>query len=150
MEEFAPRFLERPSIIWLSESRHQVVARDDRLAQAIGLTIDPSRNLPDLILVDLGPSEPLLVFVEVVATDGPVNEARREALMGVAKEAGFSERQVAFVTSYADRDDAAFKGSVSELAWRSFAWFMSEPDHIMVLHRGAGADQVRLSDLMDG
>ena len=66
------------------------------------------------------------------------------------KEAGFSERQVAFVTSYADRDDAAFKGSVSELAWRSFAWFMSEPDHIMVLHRGAGAEQARLSDLMGG
>ena len=148
VEEFAPRFLERPSIIWLSESRNQVVARDDRLAQAIGLTIDPGRNLPDLILVDLGPKEPLLVFVEVVATDGPVNEARRAALMGIAKEAGFSEHHVAFVTSYADRDDAAFKGSVSELAWRSFAWFMSEPDHIMVLHRGADADRVHLSDLM--
>ena len=51
VEEFALRFLERPSIIWLSESRNQVVARDDRLAQAIGLAINPSRNLPDLILV---------------------------------------------------------------------------------------------------
>ena len=150
VEEFAPRFLEQPGVIWLSESRNQVVARDDRLAQAIGLTIDPSRNLPDLILVDLGPMEPLLIFVEVVATDGPVNEARQAALMAVANDAGFSEHQVAFVTAYADRDDAAFKGSVSELAWRSFAWFMPEPDHIMVLHRGADADQVRLSDLMSG
>ena len=57
VEEFALRFLERPSIIWLSESRNQVVARDDRLAQAIGLAINPSRNLPDLILVDLGPKD---------------------------------------------------------------------------------------------
>ena len=55
---------------------------------------------------------------------------------------------MAFVTAYADRDDAAFKGSVSEQAWRSFAWFMSEPDHIVVLRRGADAEPVRLSDLM--
>ena len=150
VEEFAVRFLEQPGVIWLSESRNQVVARDDGLAQAIGLVIDPGRNLPDLILVDLGPVEPLLIFVEVVATDGPINEARQAALMGIAMEAGFRAHQVAFVTAYADRDDGAFKGSVSELAWRSFAWFLSEPDHIMVLHRGADADQALLSELMRG
>ena len=150
VEEFTPRFLQLPGVIWLSESRNQVVARDDRLAQDIGLTIQPDRNLPDLILADLGPAEPLLVFVEVVATAGPVSEARQAAMMAIATEAGFNEGQVAFVTAYADRDDAAFKGSVSELAWRSFAWFMSEPDHIMVLHRGTDAEQVRLSDLMRG
>ena len=148
VEDFAPRFLEQPGVVWLSESRNQVVARDDRLAQDIGLTIQPDRNLPDLILVDLGPAEPLLVFVEVVATAGPVNEARQTALLEITVGAGFIEDQVAFVTAYADRDAAAFKGSVSELAWRSFAWFMSEPDHIVVLHQGSDAKQVRLSDLM--
>ena len=148
IEDFAPRFLAQPGVIWLSESRNQVVARDDRLAQDIGLTIQPDRNLPDLILVDLGPAEPLLVFVEVVATAGPINEARQTALMEITVEAGFIEDQVAFVTAYADRDAAPFKSSVSELAWRSFAWFMSEPDHIVILHRGANVEQVRLSDLM--
>ena len=135
-------------MIWLSESRNQVVARDDILAQAIGLTIRPDRNLPDLILVDLEPAQALLVFVEVVATDGPVSESRQSAMMAISTEAGFSEEQVAFVTAYADRNTAAFKRSVSQLAWRSFAWFMAEPDHIMVLHQGADAKQVRLSDLM--
>ena len=38
----------------------------------------------------------------------------------------------------------------SELAWRAFAWFVSEPDHIMVLHRGADADRALLSELMRG
>lgn len=148
VEEFAPRFLEEPAVIWLSESRNQVVARDDDLAKAIGLTIEPDRNLPDLILADLGPTDPLLVFVEVVASAGPVSESRQTALMAVATDAGFDEAQVAFVTAYADRDDAAFKGSVSELAWRSFAWFMSEPDHIVLLHQGGDAKQVRLWNLM--
>ena len=148
IEEFAARYLEEPAVIWLSESRNRVVARDDALAQAIGLTIQTDRNLPDLILVDLGPSEPLLVFVEVVASAGPVSEARQTALMAVATEAGFDADQVAFVTAYADRDDAAFKASVSELAWRSFAWFMSEPQHIVVMRRGEENDRVRLRELM--
>lgn len=148
VEEFAPRFLANPGVIWLSESRNQVVARDDRLAKEIGLTIEPDRNLPDLILVDLGPAEPLLVFVEVVATAGPVNEARRAALMAIVTEAGFHPAQVAFVTAYRDRDDSAFKGTVSDLAWRSFAWFMSEPNHIIALHRGMDAEEIRLSELM--
>ena len=148
VEDFTTRFLERPGVIWLSESRNQVVARDDRLAQDIGLAIQSDRNLPDLILVDLGPPDPILVFVEIVATAGPVNESRRRALMALATEAGFREEQVAFVTAYTDRDAAAFKGSVSELAWRSFAWFASEPEHIVLLHRGANTERVRLSDLM--
>lgn len=148
VEEFAPRFLKNPGVIWLSESRNQVVARDDQLAQAIGLTIQPDRNLPDIILVDLGPSEPLVVFVEVVATAGPVSESRKEALMAIATDAGFNPNQVAFVTAYADRDDSAFKASVSELAWNSFAWFMSEPSHILQLHRGADLGRTRFSKLM--
>ena len=149
VEEFANRFLENPGVLWLSESRNKVVARDDELAHAIGLEIQPDLNLPDLILVDLGSAEPLIVFVEVVATDGPVSESRRDALMSVTTDAGFAEGQVAFVTAYADRSHAAFKRSVSELAWRSFAWFMSEPDHIMVLRQGTDAARAKLSDLMD-
>jgi len=72
IETFAPRFLERPALIWLSESGNRVVAYYDQLAKDIGLKIKPDKNLPDIILVDLAPSDPILVFVEVVATDGPV------------------------------------------------------------------------------
>lgn len=149
VEEFAPRFLEAPGVIWLSESRHKVVARDDELAQAIGLEIQPDLNLPDLILVDLGSAEPLIVFVEVVASAGPVSESRKDAHMSLATEGGFAEDQAAFVSAFADRNDGAFKRSVSELAWRSFAWFMSEPDHIMILQRGSDASKTKLSELMD-
>ena len=50
VEEFAHRFLENPGVLWLSQSRNKVVARDDELAHAIGLEIQPDLNLPDLIL----------------------------------------------------------------------------------------------------
>ena len=126
------------------EARHMEPGPSSVLSKAV---IEPDRNLPDLILVDLDPSEPLLVFVEVVATAGHVSEARQTALMEVATEAGFEAAHVAFVTAYADRDDPAFKASVSELAWRSFVWFMSEPQHLLVMQDGDNGPR-RLSELM--
>lgn len=132
IEVFAPKFLQRPGVISLSESGNKVVARDDELAKAIGLTIPADKSLPDIVLVDLGPAHPLLVFVEVVHTDGPVNDARRAALLEIADGASFPAEHVAFVTAYLDRDTASFRKTVSSLAWGSYAWFASEPDRLVV------------------
>ena len=148
VEEFAPRFLECHGLLWLSESGNQVVEHDNELARTIGLIIDPDRNLPDMILVDLGPADPLLVFVEVVASDGPITEARRSALLLIATEAGFSENQVAFVTAFWDRDHEGYQKSYKRLAWGSFAWFMSEPDHVVLWYaRGESSERFMLSAL---
>lgn len=132
IEVFATRFLQKPGVITLSESGNKVVARDDELAKAIGLTIPADKSLPDIVLVDLGPVHPLLVFVEVVHTDGPVNDARKTALLQIAEGAGFAPQHVAFVTAFLDRASATFRKTVSSLAWGSYAWFASEPDSLMV------------------
>ena len=147
IEVFAKRFLHKPAVLWLSESGAKVVARDDNLAAAIGLKIEADRNLPDLILADLGPAEPLIVFVEVVATDGAITPRRQEALFALTDKARFKRSQVAFLTAYQDRELAGFKKTVSGLAWRSFAWFVSEPDRIVILRDG-GTSPVRLSELL--
>ena len=131
IEVFAPTFLANPGVITLSESGNKVVARDDELAKAIGLTIPADKSLPDIVLVDLGPAHPLLVFVEVVHTDGPVNEARKAALLKLSDKAGFSPENVAFVTAFLDRGSATFRKSVGSLAWGSYAWFASEPERLI-------------------
>jgi len=150
IEEFAPKFLSNPAVLWVSESGAKVVARDDELAATLKLRITPDRNLPDIILVDLGGSgtqEFLLIFVEVVATDGPITAQRQTALMKIAIDAGFPAERVAFLTAYLDRSHRAFKKTISELAWRSFAWFAAEPQQIIALHDGA-ATPLPLSQLM--
>ena len=147
IEVFAKNFLDDPAVLWLSESGNRVVARDDELAAAIGLRIEADRNLPDIILADLGPADPLIVFIEVVATDGAVTPRRQEALLALTDEAGFSRGQVAFLTAYQDRESAGFRKTVSGLAWGSFAWFVSEPDNIVILRDGA-ASPARLADLL--
>jgi hypothetical protein len=133
IEVFVPRFLTQPAILWLSESGNKVVARDDRIAAAIGLKIEADKNLPDLILADLGGGETKLLFVEVVATDGAVTERRRTALLALTDAAGFDRDRVAFLTAYQDRDGAAFRKTVAQLAWGSFAWFMSEPTQLVAM-----------------
>lgn len=139
IEQFAPRFLENPAVLWLSESGAKVVARDDELAKQLKLRIAPDRNLPDIVLVDLGyrGGAVLMVFVEVVASDGAITPQRRDALLRIATDAGFDRSRVVFVTAYTDRSHAAFKKSISELAWRSFAWFAAEPQNIVALHDGS-------------
>ena len=148
VEEFAPRFLDEPEVILLSESGNKIVARDDALIHAVGLQLDVGRVLPDLILFDLSPSRPLLIFVEVVATAGPISEGRKQALHDMARGGNYPLQQIAFVTAYHDRDRAEFKRTAATLAWQTFVWFVAEPDNIMVLREGTATAAVRLSDLL--
>ena len=149
LERFVPRFLTFPSLVWLSQSGTKVVEQDDQLAQAIGLNIEPDRILPDIILADVGLPKTMFVFVEVVATAGAVTESRRQDLLKMVTDAGLSEDQVAFVSAFADRDSQAFRQSGSGLLWKSFAWFMSEPEQILLMQDSQDkSEPSKLSDLM--
>ena len=147
IEVFAPHFLQEPAVLWLSESGNKVVIRDEKIASAIGLKIEADKNLPDLILADLGPTDPLIIFVEVVATDGAVTQRRKEAFDNLANEAGFNRKQVVAITAFEDRQSTGFKKTVTQLAWGSLAWFASEPEHLVTFHRSL-AEQ-KLFSLLD-
>ena len=136
-------------MLWLSQSGSKVVKRDDDLAASLGLNIDASKALPDIILVDLGDEESgsdmLFVFTEVVATDGPIHASRKVVLTELAVDAGFEPHHLAFVSAYLDRSSAVFKKNVPDLAWGSFVWFAAEPDHVVTLQDGG---DVKLSWLL--
>jgi hypothetical protein len=132
----------------VGKSGNKVVMRDDSIANAIGLKIEADKNRPDLILADLGPPEPLIIFVEIVATDGAITPRRQAAIYELTDAAGFARRQVAFLTAYQDRDSAGFKKTVAQLAWNTFAWFVSEPYHIVALRGGGESQCVKLSALV--
>ena len=104
--------------------------------------------LPDIILVDLGPDEPLLVFVEVVASDGPMKEGRKQALIALMERGGHDPQHAAFVTAFIDRGQPEYRKASSEIAWGSFVWFGSEPDKI-IIHCDTERSGARLTDLLD-
>lgn len=136
VEDFAARFLRRPGVLWVSTSKNKVVESQLELARSIGLDIRVNVDLPDIILVDLEPEHPLFVFVEVVASDGPVGERRKQAIFALTDAGRIERRHVVFVTAYLDRESGAFSKTAKSIAWNSFAWFVSEPDKLMVLRDG--------------
>lgn len=136
IEVFASRFLSEPVVLFVSESGNKIVARHDEIARSIGLDIKADKDLPDIILADIATSKhPLLVFIEVVATDGPVNERRKAALEKIVNDAKFPIEHVAYVTAFSDRSAGPFKKTADSLAWGSYAWFVSEPEHIVEFHK---------------
>lgn len=136
IEQFAPRFLREPGVVFLSESGAKVIRRHDELARALRLDLDYSRNLPDIIVADIDARSPKLVFVEVVATDGAITERRKQALLRVATDAGYETATVYFVTAFLDRSATAFRKLVSEIAWETFVWFVAEPDKLLAFRGG--------------
>jgi hypothetical protein len=135
VENFSINFLPSPALLWVSEGGKKVRFQDDATARAIGLHIDVAKVLPDIIVANVGESgeDTNLIFIEVVATDGPMNQARKDALLALVRKSGFPESQCLFGTAFEDRAHSAFRKCLPTLAWGTFAWFMSEPDRVMWL-----------------
>lgn len=148
VEEFLPRFLYAPAVVLLSESRTKIVVQEKALIEALGLRIETDRLLPDLIALDTQLGRELLLFVEVVATDGPVTPSRKKALEAMAEEAHFTADKLAFVTVYLDRDHATFRKTFGSLAWNTLVWLASEPEHIILLRDRLLTTEERIFDLL--
>jgi len=133
IEQFAARFLRQPAVLWISESGNKVVLQDDRLMRDLGLPIDQQRLLPDLVLADLGRENTLLVFVEIVYSDGPVTEARKGELLKMTEAAGYEHQHVAFISAFERRDSPPLKGRLSGIAVDTLVWCMAEPDLLIWL-----------------
>jgi hypothetical protein len=133
IEQFAHRFLRNPAVLWISESKKKVVLQDDRLMRDLGLPIDQQRLLPDMVLADLGREHILLVFVEIVYSDGPVTEERKKGLLKMTNDAGYEPKNVAFVSAFEQRDSAPLKKRLSGVAVDTLIWCMAEPDLLIWL-----------------
>jgi hypothetical protein len=150
IEEFGPRFLGDTQVLWISDSRTKSLYKNDALEAALCIRIDVARTLPDLIMVDMDPpGRPhrfLLIFCEAVASEGPIDELRQQDLTKIVTQAGFNPDDGVFLTAYLDKVSSTYRSSAHELAWRSFAWFVSEPDCLLQL-RGP-ANRKKISELI--
>jgi hypothetical protein len=136
-EVFSRHFLKRPVVLWISESGEKVAISDEKFIRGLNLNIEAQAVLPDMILADYG--EPFrLVFVEVVATSGPIIESRKQALTAIALQGGYTKESLVFVTAYQDRGLPAFRSTISRLAWGTFAWCSTEPEQLLVMDSGKG------------
>jgi BsuBI/PstI restriction endonuclease domain/BsuBI/PstI restriction endonuclease HTH domain len=131
IELLAPRLLEQPAVLLISESRQHVDVIDASLLDRLGIAADTARLLPDALLFDAGPGN--FWFVEAVFTDGAIDEGRRAALAAWAESQGIPARRCRYVTAFIGRTAPPFRRLVDSLAWGSYAWFLDEPDRILRL-----------------
>jgi len=133
VEDFSKRFLKAPAVLWISESGKKVSLQDDALMKNLGLPIDQKKLLPDIVLADLGRENVLIIFVEVVYTDGPITEERKSKLLKMITDAGYSTDNVAFISAFEQRNSAPLKRRLSAIALDTLIWCMAEPDLLIWL-----------------
>lgn len=129
IEEWAPRRLIRPRVLAISEPGDKVNLGEAQLLQALGITINPSSALPDVLIADIGTDPEQFWIVEAVGTDGPVDEPRRRELLEWATQQNIKTGSCAFLTAFRSRNDPATRRRLKDLASGTWAWFADEPGH---------------------
>lgn len=129
IESFSVLKLVNPVVVALTEGAKKLHPEDAEKLASVGLVIDSSVLLPDVILMDLGldGGAVRLIFVEAAATGGPMTAPRIEALTTIATNAGFRKESLMFVTAFEDRGHAQAKKALPNIPIGSHAWFASEP-----------------------
>lgn len=132
IEQFATRHLENPALLWLSASDKKAIPQFVEMSASVGLKFDVGAELPDLILADM--KQPIrFLFCEIVATDGAVTDARKQALLGIVRASRIPQETVEFLSAFEDRGSTVFRRNFSQLAVDSLVWFRTEPDLLVIL-----------------
>lgn len=131
IEQLAPRLLDQPGVLFISESREHIDVVDDRLLRRLGIGVDAARLLPDALLFDAGSGR--FWFVEVVFTAGAIDETRKAKLVEWAASQNLDPDTCRFLSAFVSRGAQPFRQHVSSLAWGTHAWFLDEPEHVMRL-----------------
>jgi hypothetical protein len=128
IEEFAKLKLHDPDVIFVSQPGEKVNLVDNQSLIDLGLKLDESKLLPDCVLADLEVGHEALWFVEVVASDGPVTERRKQELLTWAAPANLPCR---FLTAFESRTSQVTTKCFPTLATDSFAWFLDEGESLL-------------------
>jgi BsuBI/PstI restriction endonuclease domain/BsuBI/PstI restriction endonuclease HTH domain len=128
IEMWAPKRLKDPVVLTISEPGDKMYTADTATIQRLGLAIDQTTLLPDALLVDVAVNPPVFWVIEAVATDGPIDEDRKRALLKWATEQRIPADACQFLTAFGSRNAAAAKRRLKDLAAGTYAWYADEPD----------------------
>lgn len=147
IELFTPRFLRVPVVLAIAESRRRLAFEDAAQLARIGLVADP-RVMPDLLLADLDGRDGQLrvVFLECVATGGVMTDERMGALRAWLMANNLGGVQSAFGSVFLDRSEQVYRRLVGTVAWGSFVWFASEPEHLLAMYQGGAYEPTETLD----
>ncbi len=127
IEEWAPTRLRDPVVLTISEPGDKLYVADAALIERLELAIDVGTLLPDAVIVDIGMGPPQFWIVEVVATDGPIDEERKRSLLRWADSQQIPVDSCQFLTAFASRNAGPARRRLKDLATGTYAWYADEP-----------------------
>jgi hypothetical protein len=127
IEVWAPARLADPVVLTISEPGDKIYTADNTVLLRLGLAIDTSTLLPDAVLVDIAAEPPAFWIVEAVASDGPIDEDRKRALLRWAVSQRIPESDCRFLTAFGSRNSGPARRRLKDLAVGTYAWYADEP-----------------------
>jgi hypothetical protein len=124
IDRFVPGFAPESTGIYLSDYENKFVFQNTHLLEKAGVDFSDPALLPDIILLDENNGG--LFFVEA---DLLGNGLTCERLSELKRIAANSEYEKKYVSAFPDM--LAYRQSIDEQAWGTFAWIADQPGHIV-------------------
>lgn len=128
VEQWAPRRLITPVVVAISEPGTKVWVLDSAKMADAGISINVSSVLPDAIILDAGDTPPTFWIIEAVASDGEINEDRKDKLLTWAADQYIDPLHCRFVSAFSSRNSPPARKRLKDIAVGTYCWFLDEPD----------------------
>ena len=124
VEEFLPRFLQQPRILYLGDTAKKVLVMDHQRLEALGLQLNDHDRLPDIIALD--ERRNWLFLVEAVHSSNPVGRLRHLALEELVAKCSVGTVYVSAFESL-----RTFAKWASSISWETEIWVATDPTHMI-------------------
>lgn len=127
IEQWARDRLTDPVVLSISEPGTKSYMAGASTMSAVGLSINVSTLLPDVLLVDLGTSPATFWIIEAVESDGPIDEDRRRSFLRWADDHRIPTNTVRFLSAFRSRGSDSARRRLKDIAADTYAWYLDEP-----------------------
>ncbi len=124
IEEFAPRFAPRSTLIYLGDTGKKTLILDTELLSKLKIHITQHDKLPDIILYQ--EKKERVFFVEAVTSHGPVSPKRQYEFDKILQDCGAARIYVSAFPGFGE-----FKKHLHTIAWETEVWLREMPDHLI-------------------
>lgn len=124
IEQFRPRFAANSQVLYLGDADDRTIVEDKEALKKLGLVLDTSGSLPDIVLHD--DSRGWIFLIEAVHSFGPISPSRLSVLETLCRSCSLP---LVFVTAFLDRN--SFRKFAPDIAWETEVWIAQEPDHMI-------------------
>lgn len=127
LEEFAPRFAPGSECLYVDDTTHRDMVKNEMKLRELGFDITLHDKMPDVVLYR--EDKDWLYFIEAVDSVGPMSPERVRDITQMTE--GVKSGKI-FVTAFPDF--AKFKRFSELLAWETEVWIADMPDHMIHLN----------------